>query len=291
MISTIQNEKLTVKVSDAGAELQSILGADGTEYLWQGDPAVWSGHGPNIFPYVARLTEGKYTLGGRVYEMKIHGLVKYSTLTVEESSGTEVTFRLDSSEETKKSYPADFIYRITYALEDSRLLVTLRVDNRGLDPMFFGIGGHPGFNVPLDEGLSFEDYFLEFAHECHPTRIGFTGDCFLDDENAVWPLQGNRRIPLCHSLFDSDAVVLEHVDHEVTIRSEKGKHAVTVSFPDFRYVGFWHAVKKEAPYVCIEPWSSLPSRKGIVEDFAQQSDLVRLEAGQQYVNRWTMSFE
>ena len=33
----IENEKLRVRVSTKGAELQSIRGADGTEYLWQGD--------------------------------------------------------------------------------------------------------------------------------------------------------------------------------------------------------------------------------------------------------------
>ena len=30
----IENEKLRVRVSTKGAELQSIRGADGTEYLW-----------------------------------------------------------------------------------------------------------------------------------------------------------------------------------------------------------------------------------------------------------------
>ena len=29
--------------------------------------------------------------------------------------------------------------------------------------MYFGLGGHPGFNVPLEAGLSFEDYCLEFS--------------------------------------------------------------------------------------------------------------------------------
>ena len=37
----IENEKLRVRVSTKGAELQSIRGADGTEYLWQGDERFW----------------------------------------------------------------------------------------------------------------------------------------------------------------------------------------------------------------------------------------------------------
>lgn len=42
MLQAIQNEFLSVAVSEQGAELQSILGADGIEYLWQGNPAYWS---------------------------------------------------------------------------------------------------------------------------------------------------------------------------------------------------------------------------------------------------------
>ena len=39
--------------------------------------------------------------------------------------------------------------------------------------MYFGIGGHPEFNIPMEEGLSFEDYELEFSRACEPQRILF----------------------------------------------------------------------------------------------------------------------
>ena len=51
---------------DAGAQLLSIRASDGTECLWQGDPAYRSDRAPNLFPYVARLTEGKYYLDGQL---------------------------------------------------------------------------------------------------------------------------------------------------------------------------------------------------------------------------------
>ena len=50
MIHTIQNQHLQVSASTAGAELRSIRGCGGTEYLWQGDPAYWGDRAPNIFP-------------------------------------------------------------------------------------------------------------------------------------------------------------------------------------------------------------------------------------------------
>lgn len=77
MTHSIKNAFMTVTVSEKGAELQSILGADGTEYLWQGDPAYWNDRALNIFPYVARLNEGKYYLDGALHHMDIHGIAPY----------------------------------------------------------------------------------------------------------------------------------------------------------------------------------------------------------------------
>ena len=154
--------------------------------------------------------------------------------------------------------------------------------------MLFGIGGHPGFNVPLEEGLRFEDYVLEFGNPAHPTRVGFTEDCHLNGQDELYALEEERRIPLQHNLFDQDAIVLKNMDRCVTLRSDKGTRAVKVRFPQYTHLGFWHMPHTTAPYVCIEPWSSLPSRYGVVEDLSQQSDLVRLEAGKIYENQWSI---
>lgn len=155
---------------------------DGCEYLWQGDPAVWNGQAPNLFPYIARLTNETYTLDGKEYHMKIHGFIKTSELEVDSSSEDCITFRYDSNEESRTQYPFEFSYFITYHLEGSVLYITNRVENHDSKRMFFGIGGHPGFNVPLEEGLQFEDYVLEFSSPAHPNRIGFTDDCHLNGQ-------------------------------------------------------------------------------------------------------------
>ncbi len=288
---TIKNDFLTVEVSDAGAELQSVRSADGTEYLWQGNPEFWRDRAPNIFPYVARMTDGKYTACGKPYEMKIHGFVKYMTLQMERQTAEGITFRLDSCEETRAQYPYEFTYRITYTLEGKTLVTTSSVENHGSERMYFALGGHPGFHVPLEEGLSFEDYCLEFDAPSHPYRVGFTDKCFLNGQDGLYALEDDRRIPLSHDLFDEDAVVLKHVPRSVKLASPKGKRSVTVTYPDFPYIGFWHKPKSKAPYVCIEPWSALPSRDGVIEEISQQADLTCLDAGKVYETSWRIEFE
>ena len=64
---------------------------------------------------------------------------------------------------------------------------------------------------------------------------------------------------------------------------------MTVDYPDFPYIGFWHMPHKEAPYVCVEPWSSLPSRSGIIEDLSQQADLLHADPGCAWETTWCVT--
>lgn len=289
MIYTIKNEQLEVAVSSKGGELQSIRTADGCEYLWQGDEKYWGDRALNLFPYIARLTDGKYTLDGKTYEMSIHGFANSSELSVETAEESRIVFRLDENEETLSCYPYAFTYRIVYALEGNRLVVTFQVDNKEDKTMYFGIGGHPGFMVPLQKELQFEDYYLEFSGENMspaPVRVGFTEKCFLDGQDKPYALTDGTKIPMAHNLFDDDAIVLTDMAKTVELKSDKGERSVKVTYPEMDYLGIWHMPHTDAPYVCIEPWSSLPSRQDVVEDLAAQPGLVHLEAKGSYENKW-----
>lgn len=285
----IQNEALTVTVSDHGAQLRSILGAGGTEYLWQGDPNYWPGRDLTLFPFVARLFGGKYSLDGKLYDLPIHGLAPYRDFTATENTGTRLVLELSSDAETLRQYPRAFTFRVVYGLSGSTLTVAYEVVNRDARPMFFGLGGHPGFNVPLKKGLRFEDYRLRFPANCRPTRVGFTPDCFVSGEDTPFPLKDGCSVPLSHSLFDGDAVVLRDMCREVTLETTLDGHSVTVKFPQMPWLGLWHTPKTDAPYVCIEPWLSLPARAGETTVFEDRPDLVRLAPGAAYRNQWSIA--
>ena len=288
MLYTIENDFLTVSVSDIGAEMQSIRSKDGLEYLWQGDATYWDERALNIFPYVARLTDGIYEMDGKRYRLPIHGFAPKATFACKEQLPQRLVMELQDNPETYKQYPRHFSFSIIYQLQESNLLITYRVENRDTKTMYFGIGGHPGFNVPLENGLSFDDYQLRFKDACEPRRIEFSKDCFLTGITKAFTLQNGNVIPLQHAIFDQDAIVLQDMAREVTLESPKGKHGITVSFPQMQYVGFWHWPKTDAPYVCIEPWCSLPATQDKMTVMEQQPDLIKLESGQIYQNNWSI---
>lgn len=286
----INNKHIQAVLSDTGAELQSVK-KDRGEYLWNGDFAYWPERSPILFPYVGRFTDGKYLLNGRELEMGIHGFARKLPFAAVYQEEDSITFELRDNEETFRMYPYHFILQISYELQENEIIITYRVSNGSRETMYFGIGGHPGFRVPLDKGLTFSDYYLEFGGASRPDRVGHTPACFLSGENTEFPLEEGKKIRLTHTMFDDDAIVLQNMADEVTLKSDKGSRRVRVSYPDMRYLGLWHAPGTEAPYICIEPWTSLPSRQDIVEEFRYKNDLIRLTPGEQYVNVWSIAVD
>ena len=123
-------EGLKVTVSDLGAEMIGIR-LEETEYLWQANPAYWNEHAPVLFPYVGRLTGGKYRIGNREYQMKIHGFASLSTFEAEKRSGSCIAFTLKDSPETMMMYPFRFLFRVIYTVEGHSLKIRYEVENPG----------------------------------------------------------------------------------------------------------------------------------------------------------------
>ncbi len=288
-MQSIRNDAMTVTIDELGAQLQSITAADGTEYLWNGDPAYWKGRSPNLFPYVGRLTGDKYTFEGKTYEMTRHGFAKLCQFTPVDVREDRVTLRITDSEETRKVYPFSFVYEVIYALEGSTLTVTYAAENKDSRTMYFGMGGHPGFRVPLEEGKTFTDYRLTFAHKSEPWQVQMSDACMINGHETPYPLENGVDLPLRHDLFDRDAIILKNFDRTVTLSAGEGTKGVTLTCPKMRYLGVWHMPKTDAPYVCLEPWLSLPSRQDIVEDLSQQNDLMSIEPGERYENGWAVT--
>src|SRR2546430_1245431 len=124
----IFNDKLSVKISEKGAELTSIQ-CDGTEYLWQAHPAFWAKHSPVLFPFVGELKDGKYIFQNREYKMGRHGFARERTFAARRTSDISAIFTLQSDNETISIYPFPFIFRVEYALDNSRLKCTYIVEN------------------------------------------------------------------------------------------------------------------------------------------------------------------
>lgn len=279
MIYTIQNDRLIAKVTDVGGELISLCRKDnGVEYLWQGDATYWAGHAANLFPICGRLWEGKYTYRGKTYEMLLHGFTRKMPLPLVEQKEDSVTFALRADAETMAIYPFDFTYTVTIAVTGDTLRTTYGAENHGGEVMPFAFGGHPGFFVPLGGEGAFEDWYIRFEKDAAPRVLDMV-ECYMTDSTTPLPLDDKQRYYLHHDMFDNDAIFMCGAGHQLTLASEKSARSVTVTFPEMPYVGLWHIPGKAAPYVCIEPWMSVPAYHGRIDDLETKRDMVRLAPG------------
>ncbi len=292
MLLTIENHCLKLCVETVGAQMMSIQGSDGCEYLWQGDPAYWKDRAPVLFPLIGRLQDEKYQLDGKEYGIGIHGFAAATEFSVDAHTSDTLVLLLRSTPGTLQKYPFAFVLKITYRLEGNTIRVENSVTNEGRETMHFALGGHPGFRVPLCADESFADYYLEFSQCCAPDRVGFTDDTILlNGQTQRFALENGRVLHLRHDLFDDDAIILQNMAREVALKSRNSTRCVVVRYPDMPYLGIWHWPRKDAPYVCIEPWSSLPGRSGVTENIACRSDFVHLSPGNAWENIWTITMQ
>lgn len=281
MIDTISNSRLSVSVSDYGAELQSVK-LDGAERLWQGDPAVWEGRAPVLFPFVGRIKNGEYTYNGVSYPAPTaHGFASRSLFSLAEKTEDTLVYRLISSEETKKEYPFNFIFDVIYTIRENTLIQSFRVKNTGSDSMLYSFGAHPGFLVPPDGESEFSDWYLEFAQGQPPLKQAMLDGLFMSRRLEPCRFAEDNRISLYHEMFDDDAFILAELGNKVfSLKNDKNGRKITVDCSDFAYLSFWQATGSGANFLCIEPWNGLPSDSQAPEDLSVKRDLRCLHAGE-----------
>ena len=145
-----------VSVDTLGAELSSIRTLrDDHEYLWQGDTASWKNSSPVLFPIIGSLVDDRFTYDGKSYSMPSHGFARHREFRVIEQNPESVTYELIADEESLRSFPFRSSLRIQYALSDNRISVTYRLKGEEKHDLLFSIGGHPGFNCPMEPDFQY----------------------------------------------------------------------------------------------------------------------------------------
>ncbi len=288
MLYTIENERVRASFSSLGGEIESIYGkATLCEYLWQGDEASWAGQAPVLFPICGRLRDGYYTYEGERYEMAIHGFARKMEMTVEEKTDTSVTFRLTDNEATRKQYPFSFVYRVRYALSGDTLEIAYSVENTDTKELIFAFGAHPGFNVPLGNDKC-TDYKLVFdSGITEPRQVLFKNN-FTDREDAPYPLP-DHTIPYSNELFDAGSLFFTEMGDHVTLTSDVSGRFVRLDFKGFPVLGFWHAEDTGAPFLCIEPWESVPTYYDIHDDLSTKAMMNHLAPGGYYKKSYSIT--
>lgn len=250
----LSNGKITIKVNDLGAQLTALIKNDTNyNYLWDGKPEFWTGQSPILFPIVGKVKNNEYQYNGSTYPMKQHGFARNSKFELLSISENEIWHRLTSNDVIREVYPFDFTLDIGYKLEDTKVIVMWKVQNMGKDILHFSIGGHPAFFCPLYDNEKQSDYSIDFHTNSPITYLLVDENGYVDKTEHVLDTT-NGVFHITDNLFDNDALIIENSQAQrISFLGPDNKAYVTVSF-DAPLFGLWSPAKKNAPFICIEPW-------------------------------------
>jgi galactose mutarotase-like enzyme len=283
----ISNEKLSVHISAAGAELQSIVSKENElEYMWSGDPAFWGKKSPVLFPIVGGLKNGSYQHQGITYQLGRHGFAREREFTVRSHSTDTIRFSLVSDETTKEVYPFDFIFSIDYSVSGNRLTVKYIVENIGDETLLFSVGAHPAFKVPLVDGTSYEDHELIFSGQETAGIYPLSAEGLIEKHTEPL-LNHSNRIPLHKELFAKDALVFKELQSNyIGILNSKNVHGLKLHYSDFPFMGIWAA--KNADFVCIEPWCGIADSVDASGELAEKEGINKLSPRNIFERAWAV---
>lgn len=279
LLKTVIGDKTgSVTLDTTGAQLVSLRDADGREYLWQGDPKYWSGQAPVLFPIVGSLRNNRATAEGKSCEMLRHGIARRMDFARASSSHDSASFLLKSNEETRKRYPFDFEFTVSYCFRRGTLTVGFTIRNTGEEIMPYAVGGHPAFNCPLEKGERFEDYDIVFPQEesvsC-PALDPETGLLDFSDRTPV--LQAQSVLPVSHGLFAKDALVFDSLRSDsVSLKNRNTGRGVRLGFAGFPFLGIWSAAN-DAPFVALEPWTGCATAQDEDDDLFRKRGMTILK--------------
>ena len=283
MTHYIENDFLKVGVKEFGCEITSIISKkSGFEFLWQGNPAIWGGQSPILFPFIGRLIEDKYTLNGTEYSMKKHGFARNLPWKLLSESENKMSFILSETEETLKCYPYKFDLIVTYTLERNKLTDRHEVINKNEEIMYFSLGAHPAFNCEIGDELVFDE-----NEKLNSFKIDLVNSLLLDE---TYPILNNEKvITVTKDIFNGDALILKDVKSEhITLESKTSNRKIKFNLGNSPYLGIW--AKPGAPYVCIEPWYGLNDSTVKKADLSEKLGIQTLESGESFLFIWNAEF-
>lgn len=285
----LENNHLKVQINTTGAELNSIVNKQTElEYMWSGDPEFWAKTSPVLFPIVGALKKDKYLYNGKAYSLSRHGFARDAIFEIIEKKDDLAIFSFSSSTTSLEKYPFKFVLRLEYKIVEEYLEVSYHVKNNGDSKMYFSVGGHPAFTVPLTSDSTYEDYYLEFNAVENAGRWPISSEGLIKEQPVPF-LRNTSILKLNRTLFNEDALVFKNLKSDkISLKSQAHDHGLDFYFEGFPYLGIWAA--KNADFVCIEPWCGIADSVFHDQQLTTKQGIVQIQPDELWTRTWKVRF-
>jgi galactose mutarotase-like enzyme len=276
---SISSGEISAEIDPHGAQLSSLKDHAARDFLWNGDPSVWNGRAPLLFPIVGMLAGGSYRLGTESYALPRHGFARGKEFAVESVDAQRAIFKLSADPSTLRVYPFLFELSVKFEVVARTLSVVTTLRNSSARDMPASFGYHPAFRWPLPDASPRSGHFVEFdADEPAPVRRLDAAGLLSPTPHAT-PV-ANRLLMLSDALFLDDVIIFDQIASRGLSYGAQFGPRLRIDFPDSPYLGIW--TKPGAPFICIEPWHGFSDPEGYRGDFKDKPGVFIVPAGQEF---------
>jgi galactose mutarotase-like enzyme len=231
--------------SRGGLVTRFAVGRDEVLYM---DPATLADRSKNVrggvpvlFPIAGRLPGDRYSLDGRTYPMRQHGLARQAPWSVIDVVQARLTMEFRSSDATLVTFPFPFSCRLSVDLGMAgyrTLTLEQEIENLGSRPMPLHTGLHPYFAVPeLSKGRTTIESGARTAYDNVTGQVG--------------PFRAGA---LDLAVGEVDLHLLDHPGSGTRLNIP-GKAPRVLRWSGFyKVLVIWTLHYKD--FVCVEPWSA-----------------------------------
>lgn len=278
MYIELENEFVHAIADTFGGELISLVDKQGIEYLWSGDEKYWTGRSPHLFPVIGTLKNDETRINGKIYAMEKHGIARKVEYEVAENTKDSVTFLLKDNESTRKRFPFKFSFFVTHTLKEKGFVTSYRIVNEDEVVMPFCVGGHVGVRCPIVKQESFEDYEVVFDKKMNINAYFQPNDDPMTVELLKPLLEEDNKFSLNYTLFEEGAAIIDKIESSsLKLKSKKSGKGVIFDYEGFPVLALWTVGKKQAPYICLEPWHGLPAMEEDGVEFNKKPYVISLD--------------
>ena len=287
MIYTLKNDKLEVKVNSLGAELTSAISKDGFEYIWQGHE--WPKHSPVLFPICGALLDGKYMFNAREYAMGKHGFARECEFELKEASDTELTLVLKSNDETLAVYPFKFSLTARFSIDGNVLKAVFTVDNDSSLIMPYMFGWHPAFTLGGNADINL--FYIDFGDKKELSRHSLQNGPFINPFYTSYPLNNGKYYLNEEEIYANDTMIFKDAPKVIKLAGGMQDRTLTLEYSDnLSYLCVWKYPASSARFICLEPWSDIPSDGETPENFLSRT-MSRISQSETADYEYTITFE
>lgn len=287
MLYTIENDSFVVSIDSYGAELTSVKRKeDFREYVWDAHTDAWNKHSPVLFPYIGFCKNNSIKYDGEIYPATKHGFARDKEFCVEGRESNSISFSLLYDNESLVTYPFKFKLILKYVLENNELSIYYEVNNMDDKTIYFSLGAHPAF-MGINESLTGNKICIHKDCVLKKSLIDINTGLFFDETEEVKYKDGLIDISL--DTFDNDALVFEDYQINKVSLLEGGIPFLEATF-DSPIVGIWSPIRKNNPFICIEPWFGRADKISFDGNIEERACEQSLKVGDTFNSLFKLSF-